>query len=466
MSSNGVYIRERIEELRSRISLIKSTFSTIEQDYWVTFSNSMNNCICPNILYPSSTFIALSDIIKRIEMNLESFDLNYGLPLMLEQLDDLDQETLEILKELVRLQNVLSQRMSGIGIMKTLEYEPSSQFEFCIISKSFAAVDALSFELVERMLGEKWLKKEKYLPISLFDYSGYMINLYSYVISVPYPDSFRSRFWPSLAHEVGHIFTDHYSKRAGPILELSIEEADELTNLLGYTDEERDWGIETATDQIVELISDAVSVYVCPTSFISAATFIGIPFESPLATNGELADHFRYAEHPPLDSRLTLMQNILKFTKVLSVDIDFEEYTQFIRAFLEQKNIFGLTDKSYKFIEKYNDFAYRLSKKIFKILKNLNIKVFNEKEFKKVQHEFFNPNSYDLSPVQLLTLAWIKRLKCIKNDGLLEIHDYFDKRLKERKMFEHVINSMHKYYETEIVAKLEGLWHDLRNNPY
>jgi hypothetical protein len=329
------------------------------------------------------------------------------------------------------------------------------------MSKAYDAVDALTYELVQRLLGSEWIETERYLPISLFDYSGYMINIYSYVVSVPYYDSFRSRFWPSLAHEVGHIFVNYNVNKSGPLLELILREVTKLATSLQYRVIDKATA-DLITYQVVELISDTLSAYVCPASFMSAAIIIQIPFEAENAYEGELADYFKYVTHPPLDPRLAAMQNVLRLTGALDEDQDLNKYIESIRKFLEYKNMFGLTNSSYDYIEKYNDLAVDFSEETVKILPKLGVQVFSGDDWKKVKDAFFKPGAYELSPVQLLTLAWMKRLKTIKGDDRLRMQDYFRIRLTEEKAFERIINSIHKYYEREIISKLEENWFDLR----
>lgn len=463
MSFGNVFVRERIEELRSRLSLMESTLSTTEQDFWIRFSSAMRGSICPQILYPPSTFKRLRDFVSKIKSALDLINPDGPVESVLGPLNILHSKLVTILVEVVRLQNVLSQRISGTGIDKILEFQPTSQLEFCILSKAYDAVDALTFELVKRTLGDQWIDEHNYVPISLFDYRGYMINLYSFIISVPYYDSFRSRFWPSLAHEVGHIFTFNYTDQASPLLEIFLRKESEMEELLGYAPKDPN-AREHALNQLHELSSDILATYVCPTSFASAASLIPIPFEAKNAAKGALANFVKYTDHPPLDSRLVLMKNVLEATGGLRCDPDFSGYIEEIMMFMETKNMFGLSEESYQFIEKYNEFAITFSNEIIDTLPSMGVKPFNGLEWKTVLNGISTANWDNLSPVQLLTLAWLKRIKTIKAEGSVLIRDYLEHRHREKKTFELVVNSMHKYFEREIISKMEPDWRDLRNH--
>jgi hypothetical protein len=117
---------------------------------------------------------------------------------------ELKRKTNSILIELIRLQSVFAQRTAGLGCMNPMGFQPFQGIEYSAMAKAYNAVDALTFELVERILGAEWIREEKYSPICLFELE-YAINTGSFIISVPYYDSYRSRFWPALAHETGHI---------------------------------------------------------------------------------------------------------------------------------------------------------------------------------------------------------------------------------------------------------------------
>src|SRR3972149_11586454 len=132
MSNDDFYVKERIEELRSRISLVESSLKTIDQDFWVAFSSAMQKNICPPLLYPSSTFSRLTVFVNRLKASLFLTNLTAS-PSLLKRLDDMDNESMGLLTEIVRLQNVLSQRTAGTGLDKLLEYKSGFQSEFCIL---------------------------------------------------------------------------------------------------------------------------------------------------------------------------------------------------------------------------------------------------------------------------------------------------------------------------------------------
>ena len=399
-----LYIEERIEELRSRLSLVESTLRTIEQDIWSTFSSAMNNGVSPPIIYPASTFRRLSSFLEAQKISLNRIRLDSPLLLIIQRLNDLNNNTNDLLTEIMRLQNVLSQRTAGTDMDKIIEYKASSQ-EFCMFSKSYDAVDALTYELVERILGLEWIKRQKYCPISLFDYSGYMINLRSYIISIPYHDSFRSRFWPSLAHEVGHVFVYESSKTHNSLDDIILGTVEDLERLLGFRPSE--FGVyDSATNQLIELAADAISAYVCPPAFLSAASLLGIPFESAGSSNGALARFFKYSDHPPFDTRLLLMKNVLHLTDGLNQNQLFAEHANRVVTFIGRKNLVGLTPISFEFLEDYEDLCKDFCWDVIRSLPALGIKKFERSDWASVRDAIIKQDYTPLSPVQLLN-GWL-----------------------------------------------------------
>ncbi|MCW4018468.1 MAG: hypothetical protein NWF00_07310 [Candidatus Bathyarchaeota archaeon] len=452
-----------MEELRSRLSLVESTLKTVEQDIWLAFSSAMNSGISPPIIYPSSTFQRLDSFLKSQKASLRRINLDAPVLESIQRLNDLNSNTNKLLTEIMRMQNVLSQRTAGTDVEKIIEYKVASQ-EFCMLSKSYDAVDALTYELVERILGFEWINQKKYYPISLFDYHGYLINLGSYIISVPYHDSFRCRFWPSLAHEVGHIFVYESSQKSNSLNELILSQVAELEGVLNFQASEIGV-LNSATNQLIELASDALSVYVCPTAFLSAASLLYIPYEQSEASDGALARYFKTFSHPPIDSRLALMLNVLKYSGSLAQNKLFSEHGRRVMNFLGQRNLLGLTPTSADFIEDYERFVKIFSHEIVKIFPTLGINKFGENEWSSVRDAFLKQDYCPLSPVQLLTVAWLKRLTQIENSGLSTIGNYLDSRIHEEKAFEALVTLMHNYYDNYIIGKMGDHWHDIRYCP-
>ena len=56
----------------------------------------------------------------------------------------------------------------------------------------------------------------------------------------------------------------------------------------------------------------------------------------------------------------------------------------------------------------------------------------------------------DLTPIQLVCVSWLKRIRTIKGDSNLVLNDYFLKRRTESKTFENNIRLMYDYYKEKI----------------
>jgi len=214
MTSLALYSKERIEELRSRISLLECSLLTLKQDFWTNFDLYLDKGQTPPYIFPLSTFQNLNSFLVDLKTICEHVDPDF-IPATIAKCVFLDRCTSDVLRELIKLQNVLAQRICSLGTMKLVEYQQILQIEYGTINKAYNAVDALSFELVERTLGSDWILNYGYAPISLFDSRGYEINIYSNVVSVPYYDSFRARFWPALAHETAHILVSILAEQEG-----------------------------------------------------------------------------------------------------------------------------------------------------------------------------------------------------------------------------------------------------------
>jgi len=464
MTFVSLFPRERSEELRSRISLLKCSLATLKQDFWTIFDNFYANDQAPPYVFPASTFQRLGDLLNDLETINTHVDPDFVLDAV-SRSNLLDTTAKDILFELVKLQSVLAQRICNLGAMKLLEYHQILQIEYGTVLKAYNAVDALSFELVERILGSRWIVEERYSPISLFDARGYEINVYSYVISVPYYDSFRARFWPALAHETAHILVSLLAEQRGRVQRLMIDKMRRLLEILHYRPEDIE-GLYPAFMQMSELTSDVIATYVCPAAFLSAATILGFPMEEEEA-QGALIDVFREAYHPPSDARMVLMKEVLDQTGILEADKYMKSYADSVITFFARKNLL-LGDSSFEFIQDYNEFAEMYSQEIIALLPQVGLRPFDGNEWNIVLEAFENPNraranENELSPIQLICLDWIKRIQMTKNNGCLTMRDFCEKRKAEPKIFEQMVDSMYKYYEKEIVQNIrKGDRFDLR----
>jgi len=398
-----------------------------------------------------STFKKIESFLEDLQTINEHVNPDF-IPDAVLRFNLLNKNARDMLFELTRLQNVLAQRICSLGTMKLLEYQQILQIEYGTITKAYNAVDALSFELVKRILGSTWITKERYAPISLFDERGYEINIYSNVISVPYYDSFRARFWPALAHEVAHIQVDLLTEQDTRVKRLMIDKMARLLEILHYEFEDLE-GRFLASIQLIELTCDVIAVYICPVFFLSFANILSFPFEEEEA-NGALIEVFREAHHPPSDSRITLMREVLEQTGILEADKQVENYADSVISFFSRKNLALLSDSSFEFVQLYNEFAKTYSQEIIPLLSQAGLRPFDGNEWNIVFGTFTNPDENQLSPIQLICLDWIKRIQMTKNDGYLAMRDFFNKRKTEPKIFEQMVDSMYNYYEKEIVQNV------------
>lgn len=452
MTSVSLYSRERSEELRSRISLIKCSLRRLKQDFWTIFHQFLDNDKTPPYIFPVSTFRKLDSLVENLQVINEHANPDF-IPNAVFRYNLLNVTSNEALFELVRLQNVLAQRICSLGTMKLVEYQQILQIEYGTITKAYNAVDALSFELVEKILGSKWIRKERYTPISLFDSTGYEIDIYSNVVSVPYYDSFRARFWPALAHEIAHILVSLLVEQEGKVASLMIEEMPHLLDVLHYELNDSD-GQFFAFMQLIELTSDVIATYICPVCFLSGATILSLPSEDE-RSEGAIIGAIREAHHPPSDARIVLMKEVLEQTGVLEADKQIRKIAESSIMFFARKNLALLSDSSYGFIQDYNEIAETYSQKILDLLPQLGLRPFGGDEWNVVREAFKNPNENQLSPIQNICLDWIKRIRMTKNDGYLVIRDFFNKRIAEPKIFEQMVNSMYIYYENEIIKNIK-----------
>jgi hypothetical protein len=450
MTSLPLYSRERIEELRSRISLLSCSLEMIRQDYWAIFHTFFIQNKTPPFVYPRSAFERLNSLIEDLETISEHVNPD-ALPDTVYRCFVLDVETTRVLDELARLQNVLAQRISSLGTMKLLEFQEILQIEYGIISKAYNAVDALTFELVEKILGPSWITDNSYTPISLFDSIGYAIDLYSNIISVPYYDSFRARFWPALAHEVAHILVNILAAQEGPFRAAMLDGVSRLLEILEYRFDSPE-GREIASLQLTELTCDVIAAYACPASVLSACAILSLPFEEEDA-EGALKEAFKELSHPPSDVRIALMRKVLEKTGILEADSNIVNFLDGVAAFMAGKNFSLLTPSSHEFINEYSEFAKNYSQEVVDLLPEVGVHAFKKDNWSVVRDAFEHPSETKLSPIELICLDWIKRMKTTKNDGHLSLQDFFRKRKNETKIYEQMVNSMYDYYERSIAMK-------------
>lgn len=453
MSAPEVLIRERAEEIRSRLAVLDCTLEDLKRDFYNVFDKFYSRGISPPLLFPVSTFVRFNGIISDIKREVEDFDPEHEISTIAHKLNEWNARTETLLSEISRLQNVLSQRTSGLGKPKIFEYQQGCEVEYASLSKAYIAADIFTFELVKRTLGKKWIKDEKYIPISLFDDRGYMINLYSYVISIPFYDNFRSRFWPVLAHEVAHILVDKQAREYGPLQRVMLDGQDWMIETLGLDP-------YNAALQIAELSCDIIATYVCPTALISALENNSLYI--PLESTAGLSNVIRFqASHPPTDSRLSAMEEVLEREGMIACDPILEDICRTGQIFFSMKNL-TISSISFDFIEQYNDFARMYAGRALHVLPLLEIQSFCCPDWQNARQSFDDPDMDPQSPIHLLALVWLKRLHAASKDGQTGARHFFSNRTNETKTFEYVVDQIYKYYEKEIIPKLKVKPYDVR----
>ena len=453
MTTLDVLLKERAEEIRSRVSVLNHTLVDLEKDFYAVFDRYYSQAIPPPFLFPVATFRRLGRYNERIITELQSFNSDGNIFNVSSKLNQWNGETHGLLCEINRLQNVLSQRTSGIGKAKIFERQAVCEVEYGNLSKAYTAVDVFTLELVKRTFGSDWIRENRYVPISLFDDRGYMINLYSYVISIPYYDNFRSRFWPILAHEVGHILVRAQAIKRGPLGEVMLAGQEWLISELRLS-------LYNASLQIAELTSDIISAYICPTSFL-----VGLECNSmvlPLETQRGLVVDYRFQHsHPPADSRLTAMEKVLELQGLFDCDERLAEINRSAKVFFSRKNL-TLDPTSFDLIEDYDNFAKEYSELVLDYLPQIGVQGFDRNDWETGMHLFTNPKEESPSPIHTLVLVWQKRLNKTKKEDRVDFEAFCRNRQDETKTFEFAVEQMYKYYESRIVPKLKVRPYDLR----
>jgi len=436
-ASIALYRREKIEEWRSRLSLMKSTFENLRNNFEYICVESETESFCPPFLYPFFTFNQLGEKVDRCYELINEINVGAIPHVLLENINNLREESSGLLLEIVRLLNVFMQRTSSLATMKHIEYNSLLQTELNTFLKTYNAVDALTYDIVHRTFGQEWIDDRKYIPIGLFDYEGYAINPDSYVLSVPYYDSFRCRFWAAISHEIAHILITEKAEVEGPIrtkLNATVQDLIEFTNMQEYY----------ATSQVIELACDVISVYTCPPAILTGAIIIPLPIE--LSQNA-LLPILKVSTHPLTDSRISAMDEVLIKTRVKDGDEDIRNYLDSILRFCEQKNLL-FSEQSREIISTYNVMARRFASDFDSILSQMPFDKFEKDELDLIKEKFAANKLQELTPVQLIMFAWLKRLKIAKTEQNQSLEDFFSVRKTEPKFYEQVVDLMYHHYET------------------
>jgi hypothetical protein len=203
--------------------------------------------------------------------------------------------------------------------------------------------------------------------------------------------------------------------------------------------------------QLTELASDIISSYVCPPSFLTGAYFLAFATDYP----NYLFESLKHSYHPPIDSRLTGMVQVLDTNGLFEVDKDLQELSMDIGKFLMRKNIVTLSARSQRTLKKYNVFASSFAEELIDLLSQFKLKVLNGDEWAMVSDALIAKDLDNLSPVQLTCLSWMKRFGATKSDSYLNARAYFQKRKLEPKMFESNIKLMYNYYRMNLTKRIK-----------
>jgi hypothetical protein len=491
-SNASLIIRERYETIRSKISFIGSTLDSLSQSFWSIFSFWKDNI--PPFIFPSGAFENLKIEYLRLKDEIEKrsdfIDKERFYILEFKNPDEhilnviLDQYRIEfevngLVERIVKLSMSLSQRIAGSGAMKITESHFISQFEQGILMKAYQSLDALSFDLAERTLGNIWIKENKYIPFSIFGNSDYAIERGTFISSIPYEDTFRSRFWSIMAHEIAHILVfsetqkvEEYSKQDPKQISVSVfydnlnpisrgvwDSVGEIMNRLSWDNKYE----LAAISQAQELFCDIISVYVCPCVIITASLILPHFYES---YGGELRKTLPTWTHPPIDARIFAMKAVLEQNGLLKRIPSFHDYIKSLVTFNERKaNGIVLNDdvdddgqSGPEIMIEYNQIAQNIALEYaLPLVKEIKtITPFTHESLNNINKALKLDDYANLSPTEMINLLWIRRLGFIKFDSKLNMCTYYDKRRTEKTMFEKVINSFYKYYADKVYPQVKN----------
>lgn len=406
----------------------------------------------PPFLYPVMTFSSLNQQCENLNKRIYRTTPHNATS---KRLQILNKNLEKLLYNVVLLQYVLEQRTTGLNIMNLIEYHPITQFEYTGYCDVYNAVDGLCYDLFKKILGRDWIINKRYVPISIFHSSGYKINTHTYIVCIPYNDAFRPHLWPSLAHEVAHIFVFEEYKRKGEFRSIIDDETTRLMeDVLEYNRDETE-GIKIASYHLTELTSDIVGACVCPAIFYSAAMMLYLQWETK---NNELKKFVRNASHPLSDVRINAMSLVLNKLGIKGKNKAIHRFIEETEAFFGEKNLFGIDppSESWDLIQTYFVFVENFVDKIFKFLPKTTIEFFDSRVWDSIINKIENKDIENLSPVQMVNAAWLKRLIITKGEAYLKIEKYIKNRKEEQKIFEELIYQFYKYWIKDVMKEVMG----------
>jgi len=467
------YILKRVEEMRSRLAQIKSSVQHIGCDFRNICQSHSLRRTTPPILYPKKFLTNFMQLIDIVEQDIRTMEIDGGdFGRISRKLNKIDGNLGFILHLLTSLQSLHDQRISGLHTLTTIEFQPTLQSEYSLINKVYNAVDALSYELMWNIFGEEQVMKMKYVPLSSFGEAYTMLSplrsIPGSLITIPYHDCFRARFWSGVAHEVAHSMTAHCKILNEPLYECASNELGALMDILFFNVkssslEKQVNAMHYASYQIDELTSDIISAYVCgPSSLFSAISMIGFPGRR----RATFFESLQETSHPPIEVRANGMLSILKELDIPSIFPNLNEIMDGASLFLNSKNIISLDpdedelygeeafeiDKTHflPVIDDYNQMAVDFAIEIKKTLDG-KMKPFDKSSWAE-SIKAINAGSLDkLSPIQLMNAAWLFRLNRNLDDSTLPVHMYLDNRKAESKFFETLVHQMYQFYSDKVV---------------
>jgi len=122
--SRPLYVKERIEEWRSRISFMRSTLLQLEYAFKAVCFNSLENKHSPPFLYPDQTFRILTNALTNCSNQIDAINQRTEFSVLIAMMSNLFRNTRIIFDEIIRLQNLFVQRTSVMGTMNLFEFTP------------------------------------------------------------------------------------------------------------------------------------------------------------------------------------------------------------------------------------------------------------------------------------------------------------------------------------------------------
>jgi hypothetical protein len=441
---------KRIEELRSRLAQIETSLLHIDINIRQIYESYDAKKITPPILYPRILFEEVRNWIDSMKLGINEIDpSNYRE--ISKKLEGLSTDMKYAMDFLSNLQYLHDQRVSGLHNLKTIEYQPTLQSEYSMLNKVYNAVDALSYELTCNIFGNERVNEMKYIPVSLF--SGSYATQYftrtttpSSIITIPYYDCFRARFWTGLAHEIAHSWIALSLQENKSLAKYIDKEANKLRKILfsDVSDPVMKYVLKyNLSLQLVELVSDFISAYVCgPASIFAAFTMLNVT--SQVDANA-INNILRESTHPPIEIRISGMQKILELLNLPSSYQHLDDAVSGAKLFLYGRHILeeNFSSQIFDYREEVDIFA----SKIEATLRRKKMVPFDNEKWNAVIDSIEDGAMDSLTPIQLMNAIWFRRLEKNVCDCNLDIEDFLCKRRDEKKLFEMTVHHMYRYYE-------------------